>query len=155
MKEQNIRLHIVLDNIRSAFNVGSIFRTADAVGGCKLYLCGMTATPDNPKILKTALGSQISVPSVYFKNVLDAIEEIKKHNIPVFAVELSQQSEHFQTVKYPNPVALVFGHERNGVNNLILDRADKIVSIPMKGIKESLNVANSAGIVLYEAVRGS
>jgi len=152
MKEET-RLHIVLDNIRSVFNVGSIFRTADAVGGVKLYLCGMTATPDNPKMIKTALGSTESVSWEYFTKTTDALANIKKMKIDVYAVELNEKSEHFQKVKYPTPICLVFGHERKGVSELVIDMSDKIVYIPMGGIKESLNVANTAGIIMYEAIR--
>ena len=147
------RLHVVLDNIRSVFNVGSIFRTADAVGGVKLYLCGITPTPENPKMIKTALGATKSVDWKYFNNTLDAVNKIKEMRIPVFSVELEENAEHFQKVKYPIPVALVFGHERNGVSGLILEKSYKIVYIPMSGVKESLNVATTAGIMMYEVIR--
>jgi tRNA G18 (ribose-2'-O)-methylase SpoU len=153
MKKTDIRLHIVLDNVRSAFNVGSIFRSADAVGGAKLYLCGMTATPENIKIHKTALGAEEFVPWKHYKTTLEAVKEIKATGIPVYSVELAPNNEHFQKIKYPSPLALVFGHERNGVSQLVLDLSDKIIFIPMGGVKESLNVANSASIIMFEAIR--
>ena len=145
------KLHVVLDNIRSVFNVGSFFRTADAVGSTKLYLCGITATPDNPKIVKTALGATESVEWEYFDNTLDAIKQLKKDDVPIFVVELTPQAEHFQKIQYPDTVALVFGHERKGVSELVLQNADKVVFIPMSGIKESLNVSVAGGIIMYEA----
>lgn len=152
-KNQSPRLYIVLDNIRSAFNVGSIFRTADAVGGCEILLCGITSKVDNPKLYKTALGAIDSVPSKYFADPMEAITYLESQSIPIYAVELTEQAEHFQKAKYPSPVAIVLGHELVGVSQPILDRCEKVVYIPMAGIKESLNVANAAGIVLYEAVR--
>lgn len=153
-ENKKIKLHIVLDNIRSAFNVGSIFRSADAVGECHIYLCGITSTVDNPKIYKTALGATKSVSSSHHPDGVQLVESIKKKGIPIYAVELTPESENFQEIDYPDQVALVFGHEIRGVNQMILDLADKKIFIPMKGIKESLNVANSASIVMYESRRG-
>lgn len=153
-EESPIKLHIVLDNVRSAFNVGSIFRTADAIGGVKLHLCGLTTDIDNPKLDKTALGASSSVPSTHYPDPLDAIKQLKAEGIPIYAVELTDKAEHFQKVEYPSPVALVLGHERLGVSQQILEMADKHIYIPMHGIKESLNVANTAAIIMYEAVRG-
>lgn len=153
MPEEKIRIHIVLDNIRSAFNVGSIFRTADAIGGCKIYLCGITPSIDNPKMYKTALGATESVPSSYYPDSLKAIEELKSASIPIYSVELTDNSEHFQKVTYPNPVAIVLGHERMGVNQLILDSSDKCIYIPMNGMKESLNVAIAGSVIMYECIR--
>jgi len=148
-----IRLHIILDNIRSAFNVGSVFRTADAVGSAKLYLCGITATPENIKLRKTALGATETVQWQYHESTIEAVNELKAQNIPIFAIELTPQAEHFQTIIYPHEVALVFGHEKRGISQPVLDLCDLHVMIPMNGIKESLNVATTAGIIMYEAVR--
>ncbi|WKZ31234.1 MAG: TrmH family RNA methyltransferase [Candidatus Dojkabacteria bacterium] len=148
-------LHIVLDNIRSAFNVGSVFRTADAIGNCQIYLCGITSTIDNPKIYKTALGATESVPSKHYPDSMMAISELKEANIPIFSVEITDGSQHFQEVEYPEEVALVLGHERLGVNQLIIDQSDKLIHIPMNGMKESLNVAIAGSVIMYEAVRPS
>jgi tRNA G18 (ribose-2'-O)-methylase SpoU len=153
MLTKTIRLHVILDNIRSAFNVGGIFRTSDAVGGVKLYLCGMTATPENIKMKKTALGATDSVEWEYFTNTMDAVAKVRELKIPLVAIELTEKSVHFQQYKYSNPVALVLGHEVRGVNQLVLDVCDAAVVVPMAGIKESLNVGTTAGIVMYEAVR--
>ncbi|HQG57726.1 MAG TPA: RNA methyltransferase [Candidatus Dojkabacteria bacterium] len=150
---KEIRLHIVLDNIRSVFNVGSIFRTADATGCAKIYICGMTPTPENPKMYKTALGAIETVPWEYYKTTLDAINELKERHIPIVSVELTDDAYHFQSYDYPHEVALVFGHERLGVNNLVLAQSDAKIMIPMLGIKESLNVANTASIIMFEALR--
>lgn len=151
--QKQIRLHIVLDNIRSVFNVGSIFRTADATACAKIYICGMSPTPDNPKMKKTALGSTESVPFEYFTNTLEALAKLKSLKVPIYAVELTDNAEHFQQIKYPHEVALVLGHEKMGVNQLVLDQCDKSVYIPMGGVKESLNVANTASILMFEAIR--
>lgn len=149
-----MKIHIVLDNIRSAFNVGSIFRTADGAGSVeKIYLCGITSPIDNPKLEKTALGALEYIPSEHYDTTMDAIEEIKEQKIPIFSIELDNRSEDFQKVKYPEEFAIVLGHEKRGVDKEILEISDKIISIPMRGKKESLNVANTAGIILYEATR--
>lgn len=146
-------VHIVLDNIRSAFNVGSLFRTADAIGNCQIYLCGITSDIRNPKIYKTALGATESVPSKHYPNPMDAIKELKANKVPIYAVELTDSSKHFQEVDYPEELAIVLGHERLGVNQLILDEADERIYIPMNGIKESLNVAIAGSVIMFEANR--
>ncbi|MCA9375036.1 RNA methyltransferase [Candidatus Dojkabacteria bacterium] len=151
---KDFKLCIVLDNIRSAFNVGSIFRTADATGSAEIYLCGITPRPDNPKLYKTALGATGSVNSLYFSNTIDAIGKLKEQNTPVYSVEITPNSRHFQTVSYPKELAIVLGHEIRGVNQKVLDLSDETIYIPMLGEKKSLNVATAAGIVIYEALRG-
>jgi tRNA G18 (ribose-2'-O)-methylase SpoU len=149
-----MEIHIVLDNIRSAFNVGSIFRSADGAGSVKkIYLCGITADTDNPKLEKTALGSLDLVDSEHYENTLDAIEELKSKNIPIYGVELTEDAENFQKIKYPNRLAIVLGHEKKGIQKVILDLCDKKIMIPMRGYKESLNVANCTSIILYEITR--
>lgn len=149
-----MEIHIVLDNIRSAFNVGSIFRSADGAGSVKkIYLCGMTTDIDNPKLDKTALGATEMIPSEHYDTTLEAIDEIKEMGIPIYSVELTDDAQNFQDVEYPNRIALVFGHEKRGVDQDILNRVDKKIYIPMRGKKESLNVANCASILLYEITR--
>lgn len=151
-----MKIHIVLDNVRSAFNVGSIFRTADGAGSVeKIYLCGITSPIDNPKLEKTALGALEFIPSEHYDTTIEAIEELKEQNIPIYSIELDKKSVDFQKFKYPQEFAVVFGHEKKGVDPQILKISDKIISIPMRGKKESLNVANTAGIILYEATRGN
>lgn len=149
-----MEIHIVLDNIRSAFNVGSIFRSADGAGSVKkIYLCGMTTDIDNPKLDKTALGATEMIPSEHYDTTLEAIEELRENGIPIYSVELTDDAENFQQIEYPNKIALVFGHEKRGVDQEILNRVDKKIYIPMRGKKESLNVANCASILLYEITR--
>lgn len=151
------KLIVVLDNVRSSFNVGSIFRSADATNCTEIYLCGITPTPENPKMFKTSLGSEKTVKWKYFSNTLDAIEALTKEQIPIYAVELVDNSEHFQQVKYfntdTNTIAMVFGHEKNGISEPVLDNCDKFIHIPMQGNKESLNVAITASILIFEALR--
>jgi tRNA G18 (ribose-2'-O)-methylase SpoU len=149
-----MEIHIVLDNIRSAFNVGSIFRSADGAGSVKkIYLCGITADTDNPKLEKTALGSLDLIDSEHYENTLDATEELKSKNIPIYGVELTDDAKDFQSIEYPDRLAIVLGHEKRGVQKEILDECDKKIIVPMRGYKESLNVANCASIVLYEITR--
>ncbi len=149
-----MKIHIVLDNIRSCFNVGSIFRSADGAGSVKkIYLCGMTTDIDNPKLEKTALGATDMIESEHYDTTEEALEEIRNLNIPIYSVELTEDAEDFQKVKYPEEIALVFGHEKMGVDEDILIESDKKIFIPMRGKKESLNVANCATTILYEITR--
>lgn len=149
-----MEIHIVLDNLRSAFNVGSIFRSADGAGSVKkIYLCGITTDIDNPKLEKTALGAIDLIPSEHYDSTQDAIDEIKEQGLPIYAVELTKDAENFQEIKYPNNLALIFGHEKKGVNIDILSKVDGKIYVPMRGLKESLNVANCASIILYEITR--
>ena len=148
-----MKLHIVIDNIRSAYNVGSIFRTADGTGCAQLYICGISPDKTHSKVSKTALGSTETVASNYFKTTTAAITELKKKNIPIFAVELDPKAQDYREVEYPDELALVFGHETDGITGNIRKQCNKIISVPMHGKKESLNVATVAGIVMYEAIR--
>lgn len=149
-----MEIHIVLDNIRSAFNVGSIFRSADGAGSVKkIYLCGMTTDIDNPKLDKTALGATEMIPSEHYDSTMEAIEELREKGIPIYSVELTDDALDFQKVKYPQKIAIVLGHEKRGVSDEILRKVDKSIYIPMRGKKESLNVANCASIILYEITR--
>ena len=149
-----MKIHIVLDNIRSVFNVGSIFRSADGAGSVeKIYLCGITSPIDNPKLEKTALGATEMVDSEHYDTTEEAIEELRSRNIPIYSVELTEKAQNFQEIKYPNELAIVFGHEKKGVEEDILKESDNHIMIPMRGKKESLNVANCASIILYELTR--
>jgi len=151
-----MKIHIVLDNIRSVFNVGSIFRSADGAGFVeKIYLCGITANNDHPKLEKTALGATEMIESQHYDSTEEALEEIKGFNIPIYSVELTPDAKDFQKVDYPKELALVFGHEKKGVSDEILEKyTDEKIMIPMRGMKKSLNVANCVTAVLYEITRG-
>src|SRR5579872_3547060 len=148
-----MKRYVLLDNIRSAFNTGSIFRTADAAGVTKLYLCGITPYPPHIKLEKTALGALESVQWEYTPSALEKIKEIQESGIPVIAVELTPDAKEYSGITYPDSCCLVMGHELTGVSQEILDIADEIVQIPMHGTKNSLNVAVSFGIVIYESIR--
>lgn len=146
-------IYVLLDNIRSTFNVGSIFRTSDASGISKIFICGITAYPPNPKLQKTALGSLNSVEWEYSKDSIEKIIELKKLGYKIYSVELDPKAIAYDNVNYPEKTVLVMGNEINGVDKKILEISDKIIQIPMNGIKESLNVATSFGIVAYEATQ--
>ena len=148
-----MKIYVIVDNIRSAYNVGSIFRTADGVGCCEIFVCGISPKPDHIKVAKTALGATESVTWKYFKTTNDAIEFLKEKGVPVWSVELAPGAVNYTDVKYPEEVGIIFGHETEGVSRYTLEKSDKIISIPMNGKKNSLNVATCAGIILYEAIR--
>jgi 23S rRNA (guanosine2251-2'-O)-methyltransferase len=144
---------VVLDNIRSAYNVGSIFRTADGAGNCEIYICGISPTPEHNKVAKTSLGSTDFVPWKYFKTTKEAIEDLKEKSVPIYAIELTDKAEKYSDVQYPDTTAIILGHETDGVDRHILTMCDKHIVVPMNGKKESLNVATVAGIVLYEIIK--
>lgn len=146
-------IHLVLDNIRSAFNVGSAFRTADAACIQKLYLCGISAYPPHPKLEKTALGSTEVVPWQHYPTTLAAVQELKAQRIPICVVELSTRSINFWDYQFPKPVALVLGHELLGVSDEVFPLADGFVFIPMQGKKTTLNISTATGVVLFEVLR--
>ncbi len=148
-----MKLYIVLDNIRSAYNVGSIFRSADGVGAAQILICGISPDKTHPKVFKTALGSTDTVQSTYFKSTDLALQYLKAKKVPIYAVELTEDAKHFQKIEYPQELAIVLGHETEGVQRHILDQCDMKIFVPMRGKKESLNVATVAGIVMYEVFR--
>jgi tRNA G18 (ribose-2'-O)-methylase SpoU len=143
---------IVLDNVRSQSNVGSIFRTADAFLTEAIYLCGITATPPHREIQKTALGATESVSWKYFSETSTALNELKNKGYKIIAVEQAEGSIALQDLNIDNSgkYALVFGHEVNGVNQEIVNNCDLCAEIPQFGTKHSFNIAISVGIVLWE-----
>jgi 23S rRNA (guanosine2251-2'-O)-methyltransferase len=146
-------VHIVLDNLRSAFNVGSIFRTSDAGAVGHIHLCGMTAYPPNDKLAKTALGAFDYVPWTYYRDTVQAVERLRAEGIPVVAAEVGDDAQSLYSFSWPRPVAVVFGHEVRGIRPEVLQRCDAKVCIPMHGYKNTINVATAFGIVLYEVLR--
>ncbi|ESU23237.1 putative SpoU rRNA methylase family protein [Flavobacterium enshiense DK69] len=145
-------LIIVLDDIRSLHNIGSVFRTADAFLIEKIFLCGITATPPNKEIHKTALGATETVTWEYAKDVLEVIDSLKKDNVVVYAVEQVENSvmlNDFQ-VKENQKYALVFGNEVKGVAQEAVHLCDGVIEIPQLGTKHSLNISVSAGIVVWD-----
>ena len=146
-------VHVVLHNIRSAFNVGSIFRTADAGAVAHLHLCGYTACPPNAKLQKTALGAFDYVPWTHHETLDDCIRHLRSQDIPIAAVELVEHSIAHTCYEWPRPVAVVFGNEVQGLTRQELEAVDTVVSIPMLGHKNTINVATAFGIVLFEILR--
>src|SRR5512133_4348098 len=148
---------IVLDNVRSQSNVGSIFRTADAFLTEAIYLCGITSCPPHREIQKTALGATESVEWRYFSKTADAIGDLKEKGYKIVAVEQAEGSIELQDLKIDSDLkyALVFGHEVNGVDQEIVNSCDMCVEIPQFGTKHSFNIAISVGIVLWHVTTSS
>jgi tRNA G18 (ribose-2'-O)-methylase SpoU len=146
-------VHIILDNLRSAFNVGSIIRTADCARVEQIHFCGYTAHPPNPKLQKTALGTIDYVPWTSHASAIEAIQEMKDHSIPVIALETTNRSVSLWDFTFPPSCALIVGNEALGVAVECLKTADAILEIPMIGFKNSINVAVALGIALYEIQR--
>ncbi len=150
LKKNKIEIIVILDNIRSMHNIGSIFRTADAIGCIKIFLCGICATPPNKEINKTALGSTESINWKYFSNTKQAIELLTKQNYEIISVEQTKNSVPLKKFKISNnKIALIFGNEVKGVSNEVLSRSNKHVEITQYGLKKSMNVSVAAGIVLW------
>jgi tRNA G18 (ribose-2'-O)-methylase SpoU len=143
---------IILEDIRSALNVGAIFRTCDAVLAEKIYLLGITPYPPHNKIPKTALGATETVPWLYSKDRISMIDNIAKE-MPLIAIELTEKATDLYNYTFPSRVGIVLGNEISGISKETIDRCQAVVKIPMYGQKESLNVATSCGIVLYEIIR--
>lgn len=143
---------IVLDNVRSQANVGSVFRTADAFLIEKICLCGITARPPQRDIQKTALGATESVSWSYYPTTMEAITELKEKGYQLIGIEQAEGSIELQNLVIADKekYALVFGHEVNGVDQEVLNKCDKCIEIPQFGTKHSFNIAVSAGIVLWE-----
>ena len=152
MKKREI--YLICQNIRSLFNVGSIFRTADTFGVKKIYLCGITGQPPNPKIAKVALGAENSVPWEYSRNTVGIIKKLKSAGVQIVALEQSKKSIPINKFRPRYPVALVIGNEVSGVSPPILKISDQIIEIPMLGAKESLNVVQAMAIGLYVLAMG-
>jgi 23S rRNA (guanosine2251-2'-O)-methyltransferase len=143
---------LVLDNVRSLNNIGSVFRTADAFRLEALYLCGITGCPPNKEIHKTALGATESVEWKYYKETPEAITQLRENGFTVYSVEQAEGSISLNDFKVSSPekIALVFGNEVNGVEDEVMSLVDGCIEIPQFGIKHSLNIAVSAGIVVWE-----
>uniref|UniRef100_UPI004049F756 RNA methyltransferase n=1 Tax=Ignavibacterium sp. TaxID=2651167 RepID=UPI004049F756 len=144
-------MYVILNSIRSSYNVGSIFRTSDGAMIEKLYLCGYTPHPPKKEILKTALGATESVNWEYVKDPLAVINDLKSKGIKICALELTENSKpYYDLTKNDFPIALVVGNEISGISQDILDQCDLSIEIPQYGIKQSLNVAVAYGIAIFE-----
>ncbi len=144
---------VLLDNVRSLYNVGSFFRTADAVRVRKLLLAGITGSPPHPGILKTALGAERTVAWERREDPCEALDELRAHGYALAAVETSLTAADLFDWRPAFPVCVVFGHEVDGIHPAVLDRCDIHVRIPTLGLKQSINVATAGGVVLYELLR--
>ena len=145
-------LIIILDDIRSLNNIGSVFRTSDAFLIEKIFLCGITATPPNKEIHKTALGATETVTWEYYENVLEVIEKLKSEGVKVFAIEQVESAIFLQDfeIEKNKKYALVFGNEVFGVSQKAVEICNGTIEIPQLGTKHSLNIAVSAGIVIWD-----
>lgn len=154
---EKLPLTVVLDDVRSLYNVGSVFRTCDAFRVEAIFLCGITATPPHAEIHKTALGAEDAVAWRYFPTVGEAIEELHREKCHVFAVEQAEGSTKLQQLDLSLPAspryAVVFGNEVKGVHQSAVDLCDGCIEIPQFGTKHSLNVSVTAGIVIWELAR--
>ena len=147
-------IYIVLDNVLDTYNIGSIFRLADAVGAKKVYLCGQTEIPPNHRIKKASINTTEWVEWEYAETAVSAVKslKLKVKSLQIIAIEQSTKSIQYDSFDYKLPICLVVGHETNGVSKEVLDAADGIVEIPMFGVNKSLNVMVSLGIVLYKVI---
>jgi len=154
-KVDKIPFTVVLDNVRSLHNIGSVFRTADAFRLEAIYLCGITATPPHREIHKTALGATESVFWEYREETIEAIRELKEKGYLIYSVEQTEGAVLLDQVQLSDKqkYALVFGHEIRGVDQQVVDLSDQCIEIPQYGTKHSLNISVAAGIVIWELFR--
>lgn len=150
-------VYVICDNIRSLYNVGSIFRTSDGAGVNKIFLTGMTGCPDSEiqidRIYKTALGAEKTIPWQYYKKPEYIIKKLKSQGVKIYVLENTKSATPFTSTPYTYPMALVLGHEVLGIKKSVLKLADKVIQIPMHGTKESLNVASAFAIAIYQIIR--
>lgn len=144
---------VLLDNVRSLYNVGSIFRTSDAAGIEKLYLCGITGQPPRAEIHKAALGAELSVRFEYVQNPVEIIRKLKSERYQIVVLEHTDASLSYDQAKFQFPICLVVGHEISGVSDEVVALADLAIQIPMHGIKQSLNVSVAYGIAIFEIIK--
>lgn len=151
-KAEKLPLVVVLDNIRSLHNIGSVFRTSDAFRVECIYLCGITAVPPHPEVHKTALGAEFTVDWKYVNNAVEAVDNLKKDGYTVYSVEQAEGSIMLENIKLdPNrKYAVVLGNEVKGVQQEVIDHSDGCIEIPQYGTKHSLNVSVTAGIVIWD-----
>jgi 23S rRNA (guanosine2251-2'-O)-methyltransferase len=155
MRTEKTPVIVVLENIRSAYNVGSVFRTADAFLVESIYICGYSAKPQHKEIKKTALGAEETVSWEYFKTAAEAIEKLKTLGYKIYAAEQAENSLLLHRLRSAptDKVAVVFGNEVTGVEQSTIHLCDACLEIPQLGMKHSLNIATAAGVVLWELVR--
>lgn len=153
-KVKKLPVYVLADNIRSSYNVGSLFRTSDGAQIEKLYLCGYTPAPPKKEILKTALGATESVPWEAVENPAELIKELKVQGIKICALELTDSSRPYYSLNADDfPVCLIVGNEISGVSDELIELCDFTIEIPQYGIKQSLNVSVAYGISIFEMRR--
>ena len=147
-------VYIIVDNVLDTYNIGSIFRLADAVAVTKVYLCGGTETPPNSRIKKASINTTEWVDWEYAESAASAISNLKSQisNIQIISIEQNERSVPYDEIEYAFPVALVIGHETDGVSQEAMDASDYIAEMPMWGVNISLNVMVSLGIMLYKVM---
>lgn len=151
-QHEKISLIVVLDDVRSLNNIGSVFRTADAFLVQEIHLCGITAVPPHREIQKTALGATESVDWKYFENIEDSVKILKKQQYKIYAIEQADESIDFDNLKVDKneKIAVIFGNEIKGVNESVLKDIDGCIELPQYGTKHSLNISVCAGIIIYQ-----
>jgi tRNA G18 (ribose-2'-O)-methylase SpoU len=151
-KAAKIPVVVVLDNIRSGHNVGSVFRTADAFRIEKIFLCGHTCSPPHPEIYKTALGAEDTIPYEKYESIIDCLEHLKTHQFQLLGIEQTDHSIPLHEFKMSKNThyAIVLGNEVNGVQLEALEMCNQVLEIPQEGTKHSLNISVAAGVVLWE-----
>jgi len=156
LKKNKIEVVVILDNIRSMHNIGSIFRTCDAMGNCSVYLCGICAIPPNKEIYKTALGASETVEWKYFKTTDLALENLRNLEFEIISIEQTSKSIALNNFSSNSEkIALIFGNEVKGISNKIIKMSDACVEINQYGMKKSMNVAITTGIVLWSIINKS
>ena len=140
---------IICDNIRSAYNIGTIFRSADALGIEKIYLLGITPTPQNPKVQKTALGAEKTIPWEKVKQPMRLLKKLKKQNYQIISLETGARAKNYTQFSPRFPLAVILDNEVMGIKKNILKASDEIIFLPQLGEKESLNVAVAFGVIGY------
>jgi 23S rRNA (guanosine2251-2'-O)-methyltransferase len=147
------KIYLILDNIRSMENVGSIFRTADAAGVIKIFLCGITPRPPRKEIDRAAVGAVDFVDWEYYEKVEEIISELRKDEVKIIALEQDKRSIQYSKINIEESCAIIIGNEIEGIRKSTLDLSDSIIEIPMYGQKNSLNVAVATGIALFDIIR--
>ncbi len=144
--------YVICDNIRSLENIGSIFRTSDALGVSKIFLCGISGRPPHHKISKTALGAEERIPFEYHKQIGRLIDKLKRSKINIVALEQAKNAVVYTKFEPKFPIAIILGNEVKGISKKILEKCDKIIFLPMSGQKESLNVSVAFGVAGYHII---
>ena len=151
-KTNKLPLVVILDNVRSLHNIGSVFRTSDAFRVECIYLCGITATPPHPEMHKTALGAEFTVDWKYVNNAVEAVDNLRQEGYVVFSIEQAENSIMLENIQLEQGkrYAVVLGNEVKGVQQEVIDHSDGCIEIPQYGTKHSLNVSVTAGIVIWD-----